>query len=1413
MLALAGTATADEVNVVGPVRTAGQVELTGPNSRLEINVRDTSGGVGELGAAAAVTSITLTALDSSGNAIGGAAGTFAIDATQLAYMVAPAGALGTTTATGLLDATAGGGIDNYIINLGASAAENGIYAQAGIFAVRVTVATAMGSISTVFNVGTEATDAAGGDECLTPDSTGPTISSVFRATGTDNALFIQFNEALSLAGIGTTPAMQPQTDPTMVTQADFERITMGTTFGAITAALSDQTFLSNNTIIRFDIGAPDTELAANNTIRYAAAIAGLTDAVGNAPTGGTGTGTGITAPPTFTIVSTGWRSALTADGAGAFAVTFSNAVDNDGAPDLGDLLYYNRNAVAGMNDSILRNMVASGINFADVGGAPAIAVDPNDPNTVLVDVAGVVAPDVVGVDGRDAAGAQYTWQGDATIGNPPGDIFGSQITGMTTALPVQDRIVPTIVAFATGDTNGDGEVDTVYVVANEPLTTSSPFPQSGNPFLVEINANAAVTPFRQITAAGALPTGVMTGATFAAGTGDDIALSAAPSFFNFDFDADGQTVTDRLESNNSVCLPFNPRTINWQGTDMPTIAVGDAMQPAPGTGDVNTMRVTYTLPTGQPDLRDASGNRAAGFTAQNVNVDGSAPTVFGGNARFFDGGNIADGDATNTQLFFAQNNSPAIGGLGGITTADLGDNADDDRVQIFASENLGGGAIDGSNVRFGTAAGAIFRVGDADRVGTANNTITLQNRLGTAGLSPSSTLNITSAANIQDAAGRRLAVNNLPLVNCTSPYCPFTLGADGTTVFLSGVLVSTDTNPNDAEAIRIRMTQPIGVPSILANGSQFTVGGGGVVSAATVEGDTIVLNISTNDNVAITSNPVVTFQGAGRPEAELPQGTTTNKRVAAANSAGDARTLPSPVNDTEGVAIMTLRGNINQDAATPTPARAPRGSVVYAAVAVPRVSRLSATHNNVAFTTEETDSLEAMTNVLLGLRSHAYLHRSVAGVGLGNEQIYRNRKNAGTGISSREAINLALTTTSLNNVTFTGTGETTADRVSAGSARLCWDVYRSTNGTMASLYQDTLESSTAAGGFQIGGQPILSTAVIDNDNGEFEIHISAPTAAFERGGTTPYILSGLNRPVILFVQLPDGSRRVLSSLTTSAIDGRGPILFQPNNQRRDTTTGNPAVSTENVVFNLQNVGTTSAFNGWNLIPNGRNSGYATTTGNRPSPRPTGVAEANIITASSLSPSVGPVDQFVWFRDLAAPFGVWNIDDDAALPGGTAALDAGEFFSTLALDADCFSHFAFTMTNQGVRLGNDINALTGGQALGFFNNNNGRLGIFQFGAPLDAASIFGTAAPNLFPNSTTTLGWALVTNTEDTTFANFGAFFTANSPADYMIIFSNDGTNIRVFSADSATPSDTVPDIDNVGEIRDNTAMFIHYRTP
>lgn len=1249
---------------------------------------------------------------------------------------------------------------------------SGIFNTVGVVAIQVALNTGAldflaNAVVTNADFGNEATD-----ECLAIDTTAPSISQAFINSG-GTGLFVVYTEAMNNgsgdgAGLGnfgengdnhTVLANVSATDFQFNTANLFDNATGNPPLPfAVNGAFLDA---PANTTVNVDITGNAT-IVAGTFIRSAADDAGapvaandLRDVVGNkARQSGTG-GVQITTVPALAITSITWvdqvPSGLNGTVTDAIRVTFNLPLDGAGDND-----FY-----GGASSALTHGASTDSDLDIDVAG-----IDPNDANSVLIDVIGAVSNDGVGPDGllESALGNSVLGTFSMTTvlsGTRPSSIFDASATEYAAAqtLPIADGIAPQLAFRSFHDLNFDGEQDAVAFVFNEPMTTSTSIAN----YTVAINNGATVRPFHQIDADGNLVTD-----TTAAGA---VALTGV-TIGSVDVDNNGEI--SPIEVDNTIFLNFSPRANNWDGVGGTTGTDDDAI---PGTGDANVMQSSWD---GNGAITDANGNAfPATLPAANVGTDRARPIA--SRFCFFTGDNQPNG-FNNDQSFFEQD---------GLNIGNLGDQNDNNRLGMFFSEPLNAipntGALDENTIQFGNS-GATFNNNDF-LFQSPNNAVTLgfidgatqavSNQFGIGVNVTLAPLNNTQ--NIRDAAGNNARANAQTVADCVALYAAHVSDVNNDVAFGAFLI---DANANGfVDQIRIRMTKPVDATTVAA--SDFSIDFGGTITAAAVDsGDPNTIVLTVTDNVVSVNNTVtLTYNGA--TDANRIASTTTGGgnglAVSALNDSASISKIAEPVTNTRDVAIMPLVGTITTNGTTP----APFGTKVFAMIAVPSVNSVTATHNNTEFTIRRGDrhsglthsSFEAWTSWWLQIERDIYLHRTSD-----NVQIYDNTKfldedNDGNTESSfvRDGIRLTVNASSITNVTFTGTGETSSERVTNGRVGFCWDVLRSRDGTLISLFDR---------GYSLGGQPILSSAVVTNSTGAYEMHVSAPLAAFT--GRTRF--NAVGWPVILVIELPNGQRFAASSIATS-VNG-GPLLFQANNRIQTGTNANNAVSFN---VNLNNIGAQTVWPEWNTVAYPRAGGFARAASNVPV-LPSGVVSANVRVGSAL-PFVDPADQFVWWNDNNSD-GAWTIDDDSS---------SASPFDSVIVDADAFPNFAFTMTSFGVQVGTGITNLVGGYGLGFFNATYSTLGAFQFGAPLNSASVFG---PTFFPNSSTTQGWTLATVSQ--AFSPATGFGPANTRSDYIIVFDNNGpAGIQVRSLSIANPGGS-NNPNDLTSIPAGTAAFIHY---
>jgi len=1202
----------------------------------------------------------------------------------------------------------------------------------------------LNGVQTAFN----AAEAA--DQNFAVDSTQPVLLQAIINTAGDKVFFV-FSESMNT---GFAPNDPNHTVLTNVDTNEFEISTdNGLTFGVGTTLLSNPTFIdTGKSIIQFD-RAPASNLVAGSTrVRPAFTAANppavnhsLNDAVKNQATSANAA---VTTQVALAVTGSRFLDTVPAGGGtafGALKVTFNNPVTTPGTADAYALRRLN---VAGTAPEASQLILAN----------PQI--DPNDPFSVLIDVTSS-GTEGVAADGRSTSNdtgvvpnlAAYTVRVDSATGaTDPGDVFGGTFSGQTD-LPAADGIEPSLLFVAFGDTSPvDGHQDTVYFVYDEPMANIS----STAGFTVVRQGGVTVQPFQSITNEGTL-VDAMTVVNVTPANNNLAGLAVTRA------NIDGGGVATGRGLNNAVCLSYDALGFDWDNDTLAGL-VADANEAIPGTGNANAVQGQYLVATGT--IADAANNafmNAGANVSALAGTDNANPRL--ARARIFDGDNMPSG-VNNSQAFSEQD-----GGLG--------QNVNSRRAAMFFGENLSGG-LSQSNVDEGKVAFGSTNFGNNNSfLFVSGNSLTFDND-GTpfadrAQLVPGVVLNILEDSGIVDANDNE-ALSSVPTVDGRAPYLPLVSPVDpGSSAVFSAFLA--DTNADGfANEIRINMNQPILASSV--SQSSFSITPGTITGAAVSGTNPNAIVITITDGVVSMNNTVqVTYNGASL----LTQVTSdagaggTGIAVSAINDTFDAQRVPVSQLPTQAPAIMDLVGVLS-NGATPLPA----GTKIYAMIATPVVKRITATHNNANFIVDadiDTDSLEAWTNWLYGFSfaKNVYLGRDSD-----NFQFYSNFKDIGGSNTFRDVIQLTISARALNAITFTGRGETTANVVSSGSLALSWDVARSSGGTVDSFYRN---------GYQFGGTPITSRAVVTGDDGRFEMHISAPIAAFD--GLN--FLNSIDRPIILIVEQTDGKRFAVTSLLSS-VNG-APLLFRPQNRTQTAT--KEAVNATSFNINIANVGTVNVFPGWNLVGFARNSGFAASTAGRPT-LPAGVTAANVVSGSTL-PFVGALEQFVFWEESTVD-NMWLSTEDSD-------------FRDIIIDSKCFNNFAFTMTSLGVQIGSGINNLVGGYGFGFFVNTNSTYGIFQFGAPLTGAALF--AAPATFANSTTNLGWALVTARQDVAPAT--ALSTGNATMDFIILFRNNGPNppagrtrFEVSSLDLLAPTGN-DNPNDTKRIDAGQAFFGHFR--
>lgn len=1126
-----------------------------------------------------------------------------------------------------------------------------------------------------------------------------------------------------------------------------------------------------------------------------------------------------------------------------------------------------------------------------------ITIDPNDSFSYLcrIDQGSDtrVEPDGTAGDSDGAAGQCNDCDGmtfyvtvDDTGGTPPDNIFGTGFTGTQTEA-CTDGIPPQALGVAFDDTNNDCQNDAAILYFNEPVNV----PTSTTGWELAQVDGANTQPGHLIDLSnGMLPTPIQTENDTTDLENNEIAIEAGAftvpdtgtgiSARTVDVSINASPLT-RFEEfgglTNGVQFSYNPvRDANSNGTVYPD----DQMEPIASTGDANAVSVyanptaadTVNAPTGNTinpiatPVTDAAGNEWLGNIAfpydtpatffGTTSVDRAAPVAkkacywtqdnqdFGGNENniqcpFESDGTVGDGNNNRLGLFCSENctgfSSNTLteqliffnGGQDNFTGDDDGSFDDSD---AYMNDNAAWNDPMFNVPTFNAA----FSTTPSNFVPGTDVTIVAD----------------TGGRGIRDGSNNQLTLSGLVVDDCVAPFIDDVL--DVNQLAQTGLSSNPDASGDFVDSIRGRFNRTPDPASFDA--ADFVINFGGTIASVAVDPDdpnTVIWDVT--GQIGINNGITFTYNG-GDPGATLikaldpPAGNGVAVDPVTCSASNPVLPLQDPYRDGRTTASMEAVLNV-MNGAEP----APIGTKIYVFNAIPVANKITATHNNIAFTYKLDDSLygpwgfglnwdcggfldylnypniqslEAFTNWLQGIFPDVYLSRDEC-----NHQYFTNSKvnqiidadfdSAGLNAASAAVvedviyINLGRASRSLSQgITFTGTGETRDNSVRSGRVDFAWDVIRGNwwygngcNGTLNNYY---------ATGFGFGGSPIIAgAAVIDNNNGDAVMHITRPVPQFTTG-TSNDRLSGIDRPLIFVAEFPDGTRCAMSSLlmsaTTNDFDGDGvigdSILFSANNltQSQDGT-----VEPFTLNFDLARVSKHIAYPEWNVIPVDIAAGVASSNRSLPA-LPAGVTSGSIVEYNtSTLPLTDPLDAAAfWFEGSSSSDrdGIWTAADD----------DVCGFMSSLAIDADQINHFAFTMTTNGIALGDGIESLVGGYAVGFYNGATvpffpTDFGVQMFGAPLAQTSVF-TGNPVTGNSARSSQGWILgaVTNP----FADPTAFFTANPGADYVLMFRNMGRGPRIGTAPGNT-QDVLIEIRSADTVGPNDAeeigpegAFIHY---
>ncbi len=1223
-------------------------------------------------------------------------------------------------------------------------------ANAQVTGIRLAIRTAGGTAMMFERAPFDAMDESN-DEVLEAVKVGdaPQLINAFISTDGMNA-FLEFSRPLNTGDAAnddnqTVLAAIDGTDLQIDTSDNFDG-----TEGA-PAGLSNPAFLgAENTFIRFDRNDMTSDLDINTWVRpsfdnMAASQNDIFSIVGYEATSDAVQAVGQSA---LTIVSVeAIASVGTFDGpTDAVRVTYNLPLN---PADLGDIAFYG-------NSLQLNAGGDSNLDITDVN------LEPGSSNSVLLEITSG-ANDTIetnGVNGDD--GLSLTLDTDS-MEDVPSSIFTADDYDSDQSIDLADDIAPVQIGDVFfKDSDGDGVQDGVIIVFSEPLDSTLTGADADDLGIV-LTRNGGVTlfPIGMIDPI----TGVMTSYDTVASmdvADDDITVTDI-TVMSFDEDGDGE-ISD-LETDNALCVSFDPTQDfevaggGWDNDDTTTAGTGDG----PGTGDDGAVNVTVDADSS--DIADANG----------VSLDTDADVDDTDDIDEDSDGDAAAPVALNTSFRSGDN---FIGFLDSFVETD-GNVGDDDDNNVFYgvfSEALDlfaarGGPEDTTAVSWGPGAFERFAFGSPVRFLGANGNILQIEDDAARGFAPGDTVTFADGVGIGDNEDNQI-LGSFPAPDGTAPFVALQTDINGNDVLSA---FNFDTNDDGfANEVRLFTSNPTD-PATVRRGD-FTFNGGTdfvdpPMGTDLVSGTQIVLTLPASPQIAVSDDITITYAAPANNDDMDSQIITDgdgNSVFPGLNSIFDSGPFPTPDVDTDDLAVMDLRGNITMGG---SPIGV--GAKVFGFVGTPVPKMISGTVDGLDFWLDDSSSLEAFWNFMFGFESHLYFFNEDGDIWFDNDF----DDNSG---NSYEQYDVAVNAGNLNSVTFTARGRSYTEgdstprtniTVTGGRVTMGWDVLRSSNGTIESLKDN---------GFQVDGDAIASRAVVENSDGSYAMHVSAPITQFYGNfGATGW-------PVVVVVEESTGNRYPASSLH-NAIDNEGPILFRSLQRNTDPNDNNARSGGSNLVFdiNLDNLGLEMAYNGWNLLPFNRVSGFAKTTGNIPTlPAIQGSDNSNIEVKNTL-PNTRAFNQFVYFYDDDSN-DAWTSNDD------------GDFFDSMFVDVDCVNDMRFVMTNRGVNINNGIGGFIGGYGAGFYNSSGNAIGVFQFGAMGSATEVFtGTFS------SSTTLGWALVTapaaDADPTTWLN-------TNDADFVIEFNR----ISNFEVDVNTHGNESDNINDVVEINQGQAYFVSF---
>ncbi len=1289
----------------------------------------------------------------------GLAGAEMVDGDALVFEASLIDADGNEVFTGT--ATVVGGPINYVDAAGNAGIQvdlsltSGAINASSVVGIRMKVRTAAGDGNFLLAPRDAADEA--NDEVLasSPTTATPSLINVFISTDGMNA-FLEFDEPLNVGAGGnddnqTVLAAIDGTDLQIDTSNNFDG-TEGSPVG-----LSNPAFLgTSNTFLSFDRNDATSDLNVNSWIRPNYDNAGTPVAQHQIMSivGYLADNTAIqaVAQSALTITSVEALAAVNSNsGANAMVVRVNYNLPLDAA-DLGDDAFY--------GDALQLN--AGGDSNLDI---TAIGADPDNSNAVLLTITAGANDSILtnALNGND--GLALTLDTDTDAGDVPSSIFTADDYATDQSIELTDAIAPVLDGDPYfKDSDGDGVQDGVILVFSESLASSS---ASDTGIVLTRNAGVTLNPIGMIDPV----TGVMTSYDTVASddADDDIIDITGVELMSFDADQDGE-ISD-LETNNAICLSFDPTQDfgvvggGWDNDDETTAGTGDG----PGTGDDGAVNVT--VDADDSDIEDANGvgidtdpdTDDSDDIDEDTTNDFAAPVAINSSYRSGDNFNGADFDT------FVE------------TDGNVGDDDDNNVFYAVFSEALDtfaarGGPEDLTRISWGSGANDRFANGNNfDFIGVDDNILVIEDS-NARGFAPGDTVLFSDGVGIGDNDDNQI-LGSFAAPDATPPFVALQTDINGNDVLSAFLFDTSDPADGFADEVRLFTGAPVDPATVLLGDFSYSGGEDFDSVAVNASGQQITLTFPSGSQLPLANNITVSYTAPANNDdmdSQIIAGTGGNSVFPGLTSNITAREFPTPDVDTDDLAVMDIRGDITMGG---NPIGV--GAKVYGFVAVPTPKMISGVINGIDFWTDDSDSLEAFWDFIYGFESHLYFFDNDGELWFDND--YEDYSDDNYAI-----YDVSVNAANLSSVTFTARGRsyTEGDSVpqtnltlTSGRVTMGWDVLRSNNGTITSLKES---------GFEVDGDAIASRAVVSGADGAYAMHLSAPITQFYSSfGTAGW-------PVILVVEEATGTRYPATSIH-NAVDNEGTLFFRPLQRNTDPNDDNARTrvgstnSGSNLVFdiNLDNVGMEYLYEGWSLLPFNRVSGFAPTAGNIPTlPAIQGSDNSNVVVNNTL-PLTRSFNQFCFFEDANGD-GMWTSADDA------------DFFDSLFVDVNCFEHMRFTMTNRGVNVGSGVGAFIGGYGAGFFNGHFSNIGVFQFGAMGTATEIFsGTFS------STTTLGWAIVTAPESSDDPT--AFLNTND-ADFMIEFNR----ISNGEVDVNTQGNETDNINDVVEINAGQAYFISF---